>query len=210
MNDIARNIKKLRQKRGLTQEELGEKLHVTRQAVSNWETGKNQPDVEMLKSMAEVLEADIKELLYGPTPDEKRRKLVVALILCLLAGGVWLVFALLYDEAKVRRQLYYDIRMATFLLLGLRPIGYLLVGAAVMALVSIWRDLRPATFRLRRGMLAGGAIILLLYVLGLLCVFGVVESHKFYSYWMIWLSRYPWSFLVPGVLFFCSTSRKAG
>ena len=42
MNDIMKNIKRLRQERGLTQEELAEKLHVTRQAVSNWETGVSQ------------------------------------------------------------------------------------------------------------------------------------------------------------------------
>ena len=39
MSDIMKNIKRLRQRKGLTQEELGSKLHVTRQAVSNWETG---------------------------------------------------------------------------------------------------------------------------------------------------------------------------
>lgn len=41
MNDIGKNIKKLRQRNKLTQEELAETLRVTRQAVSNWETGKS-------------------------------------------------------------------------------------------------------------------------------------------------------------------------
>ena len=63
MSDIMKNIKRLRQRKGLTQEELGSKLHVTRQAVSNWETGKNQPDIEILKSLAETLEVDVSELL---------------------------------------------------------------------------------------------------------------------------------------------------
>lgn len=39
MRDIGKNIKELRCARGLTQEELAERLHVTRQTVSNYETG---------------------------------------------------------------------------------------------------------------------------------------------------------------------------
>ena len=37
MASVAKHIRKLRLERGLTQEELAERLHVTRQAVSNWE-----------------------------------------------------------------------------------------------------------------------------------------------------------------------------
>ena len=39
MASVAKHIRKLRLERGLTQEELAERLHVTRQAVSNWERG---------------------------------------------------------------------------------------------------------------------------------------------------------------------------
>ncbi len=88
MSGIARNIKKLRQKKGLTQEELAEKLYVTRQAVSNWETGKNQPDVDTLKSLAEVLETDIKEVINGPAFDLDRRKRIrAAAVLCVLTAA---------------------------------------------------------------------------------------------------------------------------
>ncbi len=42
-------LKSLREKRGLTQEQLAEKVLVTRQAVSRWETGETQPNTETLK-----------------------------------------------------------------------------------------------------------------------------------------------------------------
>lgn len=52
MNAVAKNLKRLRKQTGLTQEELAEKLHVTRQAVSSWETAKTQPDIETLTALA--------------------------------------------------------------------------------------------------------------------------------------------------------------
>ncbi|WP_270813550.1 helix-turn-helix transcriptional regulator [Hungatella effluvii] len=42
MNAIDKNIRKLRKERKLSQEQLAERLHVTRQAVSSWETGVSQ------------------------------------------------------------------------------------------------------------------------------------------------------------------------
>ena len=45
MHDIARNLKRLRRQKGLTQEELADNLHVTRQAVSNWERNQNLPEL---------------------------------------------------------------------------------------------------------------------------------------------------------------------
>lgn len=70
MNDIARNIKTLRKRAGLTQDDLAEKLYVTRQAVSNWENNKTQPDIDTLLSLSKALNCDISELLYGEKPSE--------------------------------------------------------------------------------------------------------------------------------------------
>lgn len=67
MNNIGKNIKKVRSEKEMTQEQLAERLHVTRQAVSNWETGKTQPDIEILTKMAECFEIPVEELIYGHT-----------------------------------------------------------------------------------------------------------------------------------------------
>lgn len=68
MNTFHNNLKRLRKQRSLKQEELAERLHVTRQTVSGWETGRRQPDLDMLPKLAEALDADVHELIYGSKP----------------------------------------------------------------------------------------------------------------------------------------------
>ncbi len=55
MNTVGNNIKHFRRKQGLSQEDLATELHVTRQTVSNWETGKAFPDIDMLKRIETTL-----------------------------------------------------------------------------------------------------------------------------------------------------------
>lgn len=62
---IGRNIKSFRDNKNITQSELADKLCVTRQAVSNWENEKTEPDIETLHKIADVLEVTIEELIYG-------------------------------------------------------------------------------------------------------------------------------------------------
>lgn len=64
---VGKNIKKARKEKELSQEQLAERLNVTRQAVSNWECGKTEPDIETLQRLSEVLEVSVEELIYGET-----------------------------------------------------------------------------------------------------------------------------------------------
>ncbi len=57
------NIKRLRKEKGLSQEELAEKLNVVRQTVSKWENGLSAPDAEMLLNIADVLDTQISAIL---------------------------------------------------------------------------------------------------------------------------------------------------
>lgn len=92
MASVGTHIKRLRTARGLTQEELAETLFVTRQAVSAWETGKAQPDVETLERIAAALGAAVTEVIYGaPPPDLGRVKRRWALI----GGGIVTIIAIL-------------------------------------------------------------------------------------------------------------------
>lgn len=77
MDNIGKRIKRLRTEQGITQEQLAERLHVTRQAVSNWEIGKTQPDIETLTTLAEVLGVTVEELIYGKTTDTKSPRVII-------------------------------------------------------------------------------------------------------------------------------------
>ena len=94
MRDTGKNIKALRSQKKLTQDELAEKLFVTRQTVSNYETGKSKPDIEMLVKIAEILNTDIHQLIYGPVPtaaDRERKELIAGVAATAAAFGVFLL-----------------------------------------------------------------------------------------------------------------------
>ncbi|MBR3258248.1 MAG: helix-turn-helix domain-containing protein, partial [Eggerthellaceae bacterium] len=59
-------LKTLREKKGLTQEQLAQKVLVTRQAVSRWETGETQPNTDTLKLLSGVFDVSINTLLGSP------------------------------------------------------------------------------------------------------------------------------------------------
>lgn len=61
----------LRKEKGLTQEELAEKLNVSRRTVSRWETGNNMPDLDILIEMSDLYEVDPREILSGERKSER-------------------------------------------------------------------------------------------------------------------------------------------
>lgn len=60
---LSDNIKKAREKQGFSQEYIADKLNVSRQAVSKWETGQSEPSTQNLLRLAEVLKVDANILL---------------------------------------------------------------------------------------------------------------------------------------------------
>ncbi len=68
---LSENIRTMRKKKGLTQEEFAARLHVVRQTVSKWEKGLSVPDSDMLIKISEVLEVSVGDLLGTKIPDEQ-------------------------------------------------------------------------------------------------------------------------------------------
>ena len=88
-------IRTERRRAGLSQDQLAERLHVTRQTISNWEGGKSLPDIESLKALAEALCVPIERLIYpeGRSPLWPAR-------LRLDAWCRWLGILVLVDEVE--------------------------------------------------------------------------------------------------------------
>ena len=60
---LANNLRRLRTENNYTQEQISEKLNISRQAYSNYETGKRIPDIDMLIRIADIYEVTLEQLL---------------------------------------------------------------------------------------------------------------------------------------------------
>lgn len=69
---IGEFIANKRKEKGLTQQELGDKLYVTDKAVSKWERGISFPDITILKKLAKVLDVDVEDILEGENKAKKK------------------------------------------------------------------------------------------------------------------------------------------
>lgn len=70
---LGERLYELRKKKGLSQEEVAEKLNVTRQSVSKWETDESKPDFDKIVPICELYEISTNELLNG-TKEEKEEQ----------------------------------------------------------------------------------------------------------------------------------------
>ena len=61
--DFNEKLKQLRQNKQWTQEELAERLFISRTAVSKWESGRGFPSIDSLKAISQVFDISIDELL---------------------------------------------------------------------------------------------------------------------------------------------------
>lgn len=63
--EIGKKIKARRTELDMTQAQLGEKIHVSRSTISNWEIGRNYPDIQMIVDLSYCLDISIDTLLKG-------------------------------------------------------------------------------------------------------------------------------------------------
>ena len=87
---IGKFIKKLRKENNITQKDLADKYGVTYQAVSKWETGKNIPDISLLKEISKDFNVNIEDLLEGKKtkkekPNINKKILILILIVVLIS-----------------------------------------------------------------------------------------------------------------------------
>ncbi len=84
-------IRRLREERRMTQEELAEKIFVSSKAVSKWETGQGFPDISLLESLSKALGISVIELLSGEDVRNRNRAfnmLKTRFYVCPVCGNV--------------------------------------------------------------------------------------------------------------------------
>lgn len=63
--EIGERLKLRRNELGLTQDQVAEKLGITRQTMSNWENGRSYPDIERIVRLSDIYQLSLDELLKG-------------------------------------------------------------------------------------------------------------------------------------------------
>ena len=94
--ELGKNINTLRKEKGFSQENLAEKVNVTRQTISNWELGETSPNPEQLillsgaldKSIDELVGNDIKHILTEECGSNKKAKIKIYPGLTFLCGTI--------------------------------------------------------------------------------------------------------------------------
>ena len=78
MNDLfAQTMKRLREKRGLSQIQLGEQMFVNQSTVARWENGSRLPDAAMITRLSEVLDVDVSTLLSAATRSDEHTNIIM-------------------------------------------------------------------------------------------------------------------------------------
>ena len=108
---IGERLQQLRKEKGISQEILAEQLHVTRQAVSKWETGQSYPDLDNLGALCKLYGVTADYILYGEdTKTQKKRfhKKAKWIIFGLMSGSgailccLLTLFASMYQQSEFR------------------------------------------------------------------------------------------------------------
>lgn len=121
MRDIGKNIRYLRESKGLTQDQLAEKLFVTRQTVSNYETGRTRPDVDMIVSIANVLETDANTVFYGLPADKRKQNALKTIVRVSITAVCTVAFAMVLRAAQTVMYETYHARSVEVLIALLCP-----------------------------------------------------------------------------------------
>ena len=148
MKRFALRLKQARENAGLTQEQLAETVGVTRQAVSRWEQGHTQPDLEMLVALSGALEVDTEFLIFGK-PAKQYQRFQKKHIICAAAAFsvAFIIFLLFLFLEPYLKTLVHSFDFDSFVYfivfrLLLPPVCCFALGFGVVSLVALFYPVR--------------------------------------------------------------------
>lgn len=116
--NIGQLIIDARKKENITQEELAEKLHVTRQTLSSWETGRSEPTANMLISICKILDIDISNIIKDEDSliklvdiEKKKTSRIYLIFIFLLIVVVILLFCFLIIIFNSNKFTVYELQL---------------------------------------------------------------------------------------------------
>ena len=129
----------IRKKQGLSQEELGMELQVSRQTISKWETGRSFPDVSLMEPLCQELDISVSELLAGKRlePEQYQKETEKMLMASVSAGQLMGLQVVLYVITLVIFALV-DFPFVIRKISGLPLVNYISIACWILALVLIF------------------------------------------------------------------------
>ena len=161
---MSQNIEAFRLQKKLTQNDMAEKLSVTEQTVSDWESGESEPDIETLAKIADVLNTEIEALVYGPQDpahQKKEKRHLLFVIVGLLILGIFFYFFGPF-AAKLEKETFIS-GPYVLLKLFLLPIFWLVFGWAMMQALGILGLAKPSGARFAKAIHIAALVVVLLY-----------------------------------------------
>ena len=148
MWNFSKRLKQTREQAGLTQEQLAQKVGVTRQAVSRWEQGITQPDMEMLVALGNALQVDAEFLAFGK-PTEHYQRFQKKYLICVAAtfSVAFVIFLLVTFLEPYLKALVHSYKIDSFIyFLVFRvlqpPVCCFALGLGISAFVALFYPAR--------------------------------------------------------------------
>lgn len=155
--NFGEQIKSIRKKENLTQEQFAIKLNVSRQAVSNWENNKNLPDIGMLILMSDVFQISLDQLIKGDNHMNNMTEKVIKdgsetrrakyNMTSSVIGGILLFIGLMLLLIKGMSVEYIDAQGILHENFFLIPTGFLFIFCGLISFVTV--GLRTVIYKLK-------------------------------------------------------------
>lgn len=216
MSNVGKNIRILRTEKGLSQNELAKRSLVSFQSVSDYESGKAEPDIDTLTKIADILNVDANTLIYGiPEKTESRIKnlMIAVFLIIVLFLGFFLIH--LSSDLRILNGTRFNAVPSLFLNTFVFPGYFSFAGWFAMYAAGCILHARPLSGRICRI-----AHVLLINILALYYILAVLGSLHLFNRFAPWINavfdilaltvlpHLPLTFFILGILLWITKSSR--